>query len=553
MNTKIIALLLLLSMGLPAWAQTETDPTDEPTPEEIAPESIDIVKPYEPILADAIRLGFSPLLPKYTEEERNPTFNNYLVPSRLLTMSYEPGKLKPLAYKQKRKRIDPKHIWLQAGFGNLSTPLLDVSLSTGKSKKFVLGANGSHISSKGKLEFQDFSKTSIGGYSKFFLKRGAVLDVDLGYKRNSYGFYGFDQSDSTLVLTEDSLTQVFQNFLANIEISNSIENKANIDFDIKATFDNYRDKFDTKEDNIILNTDLVKLLGDNTRLGAIALLHFSSYNKDTTTFNDLMFNFTPTFSYLATWGMAKVGANLLADHNGFYAYPDLLLEGNLVPERLTLYGGLNKSIIKNNYKALTQVNPFVGDLYDFNNSIQAKHFLGVKGDVGYFVSYNAQVYQKVTQNQPLFVNDPSDMKRFDIVYEDKMKTIGGQVEVGLQVDKKFSTNLKLGFDNYELETQEKAWHLPTFNLTLSGDYQPIEKLQLTGDVYVINGLSARLADGEVEELKGAMDINLGAKYLLLNNISLFFNVNNLASVKYERFLNYPTYGFNAIGGVFVRF
>ncbi|MCB0502437.1 MAG: TonB-dependent receptor, partial [Bacteroidetes bacterium] len=59
--------------------------------------------------------------------------------------------------------------------------------------------------------------------------------------------------------------------------------------------------------------------------------------------------------------------------------------------------------------------------------------------------------------------------------------------------------------------------------------------------------------GNVEKLKGNVDLNFSASYLLNKNISFFAEVNNALSLKSERWYKYPGYGFLALGGVLVSF
>ena len=52
----------------------------------------------------------------------------------------------------------------------------------------------------------------------------------------------------------------------------------------------------------------------------------------------------------------------------------------------------------------------------------------------------------------------------------------------------------------------------------------------------------------IENLKGTADINLNFEYRYTKKIAVFLDLNNLASINYERFQDYPTMGFNLLGG-----
>ena len=60
-------------------------------------------------------------------------------------------------------------------------------------------------------------------------------------------------------------------------------------------------------------------------------------------------------------------------------------------------------------------------------------------------------------------------------------------------------------------------------------------------------------DGEADNLNGLFDLSLGAEYQATENIGIFFQLNNLANNRRQRWANYPTYGINILGGITARF
>jgi outer membrane receptor protein involved in Fe transport len=45
-----------------------------------------------------------------------------------------------------------------------------------------------------------------------------------------------------------------------------------------------------------------------------------------------------------------------------------------------------------------------------------------------------------------------------------------------------------------------------------------------------------------------VDLNIGVDYRYSKNLSAFIQLNNLANNRYDRFVNYPVYGINILGG-----
>ena len=58
--------------------------------------------------------------------------------------------------------------YVKAGFGNFSTPYLDAAFSFGDGKTQLLNLYGSYISSKGKIEHQDFSELKLKATGSYF-------------------------------------------------------------------------------------------------------------------------------------------------------------------------------------------------------------------------------------------------------------------------------------------------------------------------------------------------------------------------------------------------
>jgi hypothetical protein len=54
-------------------------------------------------------------------------------------------------------------------------------------------------------------------------------------------------------------------------------------------------------------------------------------------------------------------------------------------------------------------------------------------------------------------------------------------------------------------------------------------------------------------MKGGTDLSAGAEFKLNKQFSVWLDFDNLLNSQYERWNNYPVYGFQVIGGVIVHF
>jgi hypothetical protein len=67
-----------------------------------------------------------------------------------------------------------------------------------------------------------------------------------------------------------------------------------------------------------------------------------------------------------------------------------------------------------------------------------------------------------------------------------------------------------------------------------------------------NGLPYRTVGGTELRLDPLLDLNLHGDYFFTNQFGAFVEINNILGNNRERWANYPSFGFNAKGGVIFR-
>jgi len=107
---------------------------------------------------------------------------------------------------------------------------------------------------------------------------------------------------------------------------------------------------------------------------------------------------------------------------------------------------------------------------------------------------------------------------------------------------------------YDLDNQERAWHLPATEFNVNATYKMLEeKLLLKGELFVANGVPYITPEGNTDNLNALLDVSAGAEYIITENISAFLDINNLLDNNRERWNSYQTYGLNVLFGVQARF
>jgi len=177
--------------------------------------------------------------------------------------------------------------------------------------------------------------------------------------------------------------------------------------------------------------------------------------------------------------------------------------------------------------------------------------------VGDHFTYSGKVAFNKLNNQPLFINDTSaagDGKSFRVVNAKRINVVNFGGELGYNVEEKFSLITSLAVNQYTgLQGQKKAWGLLPLELNTAMRLQIIKDLWLKGDLFAWTGPNYLKKDGSTGKLDGAFDLNAGLEFRITKNLNLWTQFNNIFNKEYQRWNQYPVYGFNFVGGIIFSF
>jgi len=83
--------------------------------------------------------------------------------------------------------------------------------------------------------------------------------------------------------------------------------------------------------------------------------------------------------------------------------------------------------------------------------------------------------------------------------------------------------------------------------------QIMKDLYLTSDLFAWGGAQYRKPSGANAQLKGAFDLNAGLDFQITKNLKVWSQFNNIFNRQYQRWNQYPVYGFNFVAGVIFAF
>ena len=513
---------------------------------------IDIVSSFKPVLQQAAKINFNATPPVADTTKAK---LNYNIPNQNLLFAYQPGSLKPLALDIDTGGNFDNSSYIKAGFGSLRTPYIQAGISFGDGKTAGLNIYARHVGSDGKREFQKFTNTDVklAGYFK-----AGNNQWDAGIGTNQHRTYKYGYEPETLLFPVDSLKRNFQTISGRVAMHNINKTKYGLTYRPEIKIDVFNDNLKNSESNTVLNLPLQKTVGKvfAVNLGiTFDLTRFSPEGKSA--INNTMYYISPSVLFKTPKINAEVGIRPAWDNKTFKMFPNVLIDISTNDKRISFQAGWTGFVRKTTYQYLASQNPWLFIPAEFKNTWIEERFAGFKGSVGDHFSYAAKVGFNKLNNQPLFVNDYTvggGGKSFRVVNEAKINVVNFGGELGYNIGEKFSVLTGLTFNQYTgLTTNDKAWGLLPLELKANLRLQIIKDLWLKTDLFAWEGPQYLKKDGSNGQLAGALDLNAGLEFKITKNLNLWTQFNNVFNKEYQRWNQYPVYGFNFTGGIVFSF
>src|SRR5476651_1899277 len=164
---------------------------------------------------------------------------------------------------------------------------------------------------------------------------------------------------------------------------------------------------------------------------------------------------------------------------------------------------------------------------------------------------------------PLMVSNfnlAAGYNRFAVIYDGgNAKVNGFNGELDFKESDDFNIFGRIELKDYKMATEAQAWNLPKFVVTAGTNLNISDKVNLSATLVFRGNTYDRIADPAVAgatktvSLPSFADVNTGAGYKINRRVGAFLQVNNLLNITYSKWLYYPNYGFNIVGGVSYAF
>ncbi|NAY93072.1 TonB-dependent receptor [Muricauda sp. JGD-17] len=572
--------LLFLSI----WGVLLAQETDN-----IGTETVTVVKPYSPTVSDAFKIKSSPNLnDSIVLQKKDIDYSIFSVP---VASTFTPAKGKA----SRVKKVPPPTLYntyASLGLGNYNNALLDfyTSQELNRREDFLdVGLN--HFSSRGDIDFTpldtDFYNTKLDvSYQK--KDRDMNWGAGIGLQHQMYNWYGIESEslDQAIIDGIDETQHYFNaQGTAHLEFEDSYFRKGDV------LLRRFWDVAESAENRAIINSTLElpiteELLTVDVRLDLVnGSFENTSVNNTVNDggidYSQFQAGVTPSLLVLRDDLALNLGACFVygletenSDSN-FFIYPAVIASYRLLEDNVIVYGGIEGQLEQNSYHDFVDENPFVSPTLDIQpTDRQYESYVGLKGQLTSNVGYNVKGSYTAENRKPLFLLNPQNLFRndekgytygnsFQVFYDD-VKTLGIFAELNVDVNRNFMLGINAEFNDYDTETDNPAWNLPSVKGSLFMDYQINDQWYLGANLFyigeredltslVVENVQPSEFPATILTLDGFFDVNAHFGYRFNEQLSIFIKASNIANNDYQRWANFRVQSFQALAGVSYKF
>lgn len=551
----------------------------ERTKDTLDNQTVNVVKPYAPTIADAFKIKDKPSAQDASSgNKKEIKYNIFSIP---VASTFTPAKGQA-AKVDKARPIKLYDNYASLGVGSFTTILGEVYLNHELSSGENVGAYLSHHSSQGGIDGllldDDFSKTGLNlNYSQNL--RDFSWKIDGGAEVMAYNWYGlpqqfFGQAEANTIDSKIRYNSFY------------IGGKLNFDDAIvkngSVLFRRFGDDRDSGENRFVaktafdlpINDELIETL---VKIDFIDGSFERNFNTDEAlNYGNVNVSLSPTYQLQQDDLTVNLGLTLTylnntkISDNDFFIYPNIEASYRVVSDILIGYAGVTGALIQNSYYDFVSQNPFVSPTLEIAPTDQQyQGFIGLKGKLSNSVSYNIKGRYFGEQNKALFkTNDAQNFaiedyqfgNSFNVVYDDvDTFSIGG--ELNIDVNRNFKLAIKGDYFNYNTDAEIEAWNLPTLTGSVFLDYQ-ISKNWFAGGSLFFTGErkdesvfleTLSTTQRTIIDLESFFDANAHVGYKVTDYLSTYIKVNNIANQDYQRWQNFPVQGIQFLAGATYQF
>lgn len=514
-----------------------------------------ITSSFKPSLRNASKINFTAATPVLDTTKLQLTYN---VPSQNLFFSYQPVPIKPLALAADSAFTWEQNQYIKAGYGNNSSPYLEAGASFGDGKKTMITAHAKYQSAKGSLPLQDYKRMGIDLLGVFTTKKNQEITSKIYWNNNSVYRYGY--KPDSLKVNGDTLRNKFNSLGFSVGFANKMPTAYGITYHPQLDFNAYFNTSATKETNIVLKAPVNKAFSRLFILDLIPTADITHYSnkqfRDTVSINNNIYSFNASIRFTTPNFKATIGLVPAWDNGKFVLLPNFTAEKNIAYKKLLVSAGWIGYFQKNNYKSLSETNPFIIPVSSLFNTKINEVFVGAKGSISNHITANAKLSFLNMDNTALFVNDTiaGSNQNFLVVNEPSIQALRLKGEISYSNQEKLSILAGATYTQFtKLSVNNKAYGLLPLEIYSTLHWKVLNDLTLKSDLFFFDGSYYRNQTKQSSKLTPAFDANLGAEFPVMKKLDAWIQFNNFLNNRYQRWNQYQVLGFQLLAGVVYSF
>lgn len=543
MNKHTILYLFILLIGVAPFADAQDTARKK---------TIDITSTFKPVLREAAKINFN-ATPPAADGRR--AVQPYQVPAQNLSFAYQPMAIQPVSLQQDSLLPWLNSNYIKVGVGSVTIPYIQTGFSFGDGKSSFYNVFANHYSSKGSLPFQKNSQTDVTASAIYKTTGNLEWSGQLGFKSQEYFLYGY--TPATLAFNKDQLRQRFQTFGGKLGLRNLELTEFGLLYDPSlkiSVFTGKNDIHEATEANAVLNVPVQKTINDRFAVKLALTADLTNYRPaNLPTLQNNLYSVSPTVLFNNDNLALSVGVRPVWQPKSFKILPEVMADISTNNKHFTIQLGWVGQYDKGSYERLASINPWLALPDTLMNTRVQEAYAGFKGSASDHFTYSAKIGYVTYHDMPLFVNDDLDGKTFETIYSASLQSLRVHGEIGYLQGESFSAGAHLTLNEFHVDDQLKAYGMLPFEMGASLRWKIVKDLWLTSDILAFGGAAYRTPDHAVHTGKAGFDLSAGLEYKITRQFNLWFQTNNIFNNKYERWNQYPVYGFNLLGGIIFSF
>ena len=513
-------------------------------------QTIDITSAFKPVLRDAAKIRFNGTAPRQDTSLPRLAYN---IPVQNLVPGLSPVTLKPITLDTDSLGGMASHNYLRAGFGNLNTPVAEAGFTLGSGPN-RLNVFGSHISSKGPIEFQEYARTRITAHGAAEVMENLEFSGQVGYRQDKHFQYGYEKAPG-LNFDRSDLLRRYNTLSAEIGVRNLSPTEFGLHYKPRIRLDAFDDNRGNSETNTLVDLPLEKAIGENFSASIGLQADLTRYRPDDgKAQSNNLFLVPMSIGFRRENLRIKAGFTASWDNSTFRPLPEITVEFPVAGEKWILQGGWIGYYNKGTYMRFAGINPFIGAPDSLVNNRMIERYVGFRGTLAGGFHYQARIGSATYHGVALYENDWANRKDFKVVYEERLQAIQARGELGYSKAERFSFRAAAAWNGFNSQkTEDRAWGLLPLELDGHLRWQLVKDLWLRADAYLWQGAVFPDRSGNAIRMQGAFDLNAGLEFRITKLLTLWTRFNNLTNARYQRWNGYESFGFNMTGGVLLNF